>query len=112
MIEPLYSIHPSTGLLIFKIKDEVRIIGETDLAVVYTTDPECPCLYKHGPAHLVSGYAEKLSRIDPDTRTLIIPWDALKNPKLGPAVLDEINACLAISGRVGRLTERLQAMAA
>lgn len=112
MIEPLYSFHPLSGLLIFKINGEVRIIGETDLAVVYSADPECPCLHKHGPAHLLSAYADKIRRIDPEVRTIIVPWSALKNPKLGPVVLDEINACLAISGRVGRLTERLQAMAA
>lgn len=110
MIEPVYSIDPSTGLLIFTTGNEVRVIGETDLAVVYSPDPECPCLYKHGPAHLISAYATKLAQIDPDIVTVIIPWEAIKKPRLGPIVLNEINNCLAISGRVGRLCERLDAM--
>jgi len=65
---------------------------------------------KHGPAGKVSAYADKVKVADPDVQCITIPWEVLKHPVVGPQVIEEINACLAISGRVGHLLDRLTAI--
>jgi len=105
--DPKYRIDTEVGQLFFNSGDDERIVGDIDLAIAYSADSENPFLLKHGPADKVIAYADKVKVADPDVRCITIPWEVLIHPIVGPQVIAEVNSCLAISGRVGHLVERL-----
>ena len=106
--DPHYRIDTDLGQLFFSggPRDET-IVGDIDLAIAYSPNDGAPFLLKHGPANKVSAYLAKVQAIDPEALSVTIPWEVLKHPIVGPKVVDEVNACLAISGRVGKLIDRL-----
>lgn len=106
-VDPQYLID-QFGSLILRRSGGDHHHGNDDLAILFATD-DMPMLLKHGPAPAISAHQLKLSSVIPDLTTIVVPLDALRSDK-GPAILEEINACLAISGRVGKLEERLTAL--
>lgn len=99
--------------LLFKDDSGVRLrLDPSDeLAISYDGD----VLLKHGKAELVEARMNilreayrKSGQMDlaEDVKTITLPVD-----KLTDEMLQEINACLEISGRVAHLADRLAAMA-
>ncbi|ETX13332.1 hypothetical protein OCH239_10845 [Roseivivax halodurans JCM 10272] len=112
-LEPRYRFEAATGQLFFEIGRSRTIVGDIDLAVAWTTDEDLGgCLHKHGRTELVEAKAAAIRAIDPSVQVAVIPWEAIRHPDAGPKILEEVNACLAISGRVSGLTERLGDIAA
>lgn len=74
-------------------------------------------LIKHGPAGrikaLAEQYRDRIVGAGVGIRRENIGFEVVEVPvtAITPAVLEEINACLQITGRVGRLPERLQEIA-
>ena len=108
-VDPQYHID-KFGSLMLRRSGGDHHHGNEDLAILFTTD-DMPMLLKHGPAAGIAAHREKLSSVMTDITTIVVPLDALRSEK-GPAILEEINACLAISGRVGVLEQRLTALQA
>ena len=110
--DPQYLIDQFGSLILLRSDGNRHHHGNEDLAILFTTD-DMPMLIKHGPAQGISVHQQKLSAAMADIglTTIVVPLDALRSDK-GPAILDEINACLAICGRVGKLEERLTALQA
>ena len=112
-MEPRYFIERTTGQLFFEIARSRQIVGDIDLAISWTTDEDIGgCLHKHGKVEHVEKHAARLRAIDPTTQVAIIPWEAISHPEAGPKILEEVNACLAISGRVKNFDQRIAAIAA
>ncbi|MCW3783557.1 hypothetical protein [Defluviimonas salinarum] len=103
-----YHRKPVSGLLAFGEGRDERILGETDIALAWTTDEHGACLQKHGLPDLVEAQAARIRPIDPTVQVIVIPWTAIADPVAGPRILEEINACLDISGRVGGIICRLE----
>jgi hypothetical protein len=88
---------------------------ESKLGLFYDTDTALGgTLHKHGPAHLVeelfvkhrdafraAGWYERANQM----RFVELPIASLT-----PPVIAELNACLSISGRIGKITERLDTL--
>ncbi|MCE6957898.1 hypothetical protein LAZ40_02345 [Cereibacter sphaeroides] len=108
--EPAYRICDRTGHLLFDRCDVTIDLGESALSIAWSADPHYPCLHKHGAPEGVEAFLTAASRIDPDMRSITIPLDVIVHPEAGPKVLEEVNACLAITGRVGKIEERLAAI--
>jgi hypothetical protein len=112
-LEPRYKIDPATGQLFFEIGRSRTIVGDIDLAVAWTTDEDGNgCLHKHGKAAQVSAKMAPVRVIDPSLKIATIPWEAIRHPEAGPKILEEVNKCLSISGRVSRFEERIGEIAA
>lgn len=108
-----YAFDAATGQLFFGVGRSRSIVGDIDLALAWTTDEDGnACLHKHGQAAQVTERMERLREIDPSLQIAIIPWEAIKDPEAGPKILDEVNLCLSISGRISRFVERIGAIAA
>lgn len=101
--EPRYAFD-RFGELCFHNGPEPRRHGREALAIAYTTDDGV--LYKHGSETGVRFHYERLRAVDPAAQLIVLPLETLRGPK-GDAILAEVNACLACSGRVARIAERL-----
>ena len=101
--EPHYAFD-RFGELCFRNGPEPRRHGREALAIAYTTDDGV--LYKHGPETGVRFHYERLRAVDPSAQLIVLPLETLRGPK-GEAILAEINACLAISGRIAGIERRL-----
>lgn len=101
--EPHYAFD-RFGDLCFHNGPEPRRHGREALALAYTTDDGV--LYKHGPEAGVRFHYERLRAVEPSAQLIVLPLDALRGEE-GEAILAEVNACLACSGRVARIAERL-----
>lgn len=111
--DPAYRFDAATGQLFFDHAGDTQVIGDIDLAMAWTTDEDIGgCLHKHGRADLVRQKAEPIRAIDPSLQVAVIPWEAIRHPDAGPRLLEDINACLAISGRVRDFDTRIAAIAA
>jgi hypothetical protein len=107
--EPAYYYDPAIGQLYFDLGGDRAAIGDTDLALAWTVDEDgIGCLHKHGRAQAVIDRAEVIRLVDETLQVVTIPWDAIKHPEVGPRILEEINLCMSISGRVSKIEERLQ----
>ncbi|MEY8801978.1 hypothetical protein AB9K35_16840 [Leisingera sp. XS_AS12] len=110
---PYYRFDDATGQLFFHAGGARTIVGDIDLALAWTTDEwSGGCLHKHGPAEMVELRALEIREIDPSIQVAIIPWEAIRHPEAGPKILEEVNACIAISGRVKDFDVRLGEIAA
>lgn len=107
--EPRYEID-QFGSLVFVHGADRRVIAGESLAILFSADEDMPCLFKHGAVEGVVAYSERLRHVEP-VAMISIPFAVLRDEILGPQVLEEVNLCLAISGRVGKLQERLRAIA-
>ena len=105
-IDPHYLINEFGSLILKRSSDDLQH-GDDDLAILFTAD-DLPILLKHGPAKAVATYRQNVCA-EEDPVTIVLPLEVLRSDK-GPAILEEINACLAISGRVALLEQRLQAL--
>jgi hypothetical protein len=102
--DPEYYLDEATGQLFFGVGGSRTIVGDIDLSVVWTTDEDGNgCLHKHGSKDLVAQKAAVIMAIDETTKAIVIPWEAIKHPEAGPLILEEINKCLSISGRVSKI---------
>ena len=107
-----YRFDATSGQLFFDAAGKTMVIGDKDLALAYTVWDGDACLHKHGAVDLVTKAADKIRQIDDTVEVITVPWEAIKDPDIGPAVLEEINLCLEISGRVGKLPQRLAELSA
>jgi hypothetical protein len=105
--DPAYRVDPEMGQLFFSVGGREQIVGDTDLMIAWSDDRESPCLHKHGRPALVSAFLEKVRAIDPDMTSIVIPWEVIRHPEAGPRVIEEVNSCLAVSGRIGGIAARL-----
>ena len=110
--EPGYRFDEATGQLFFSRQDKEEIVGDIDLALVWTSDEDGNgCLHKHGRKEFIEERAALIRTIDETTKTVTIPWEALSHPEAGPKIIEEVNNCLSISGRVSRIEAFLQDIA-
>lgn len=109
--DPAYRLDDATGQLFFTSSSARTIVGDIDLALVWTTDEDNnACLHKHGRKEFIEQKAALIRTIDDSTKTVVIPWEAIRHPVAGPKIIDEVNKCLSISGRVGKIEAFLQAL--
>jgi len=110
--EPGYRFDEATGQLFFSRQDKEEIVGDIDLALVWTSDEDGNgCLHKHGRKEFIEERAALIRTIDETTKTVTIPWEALSHPEAGPKIIEEVNNCLSISGRVSKIEAFLQDIA-
>lgn len=103
-----YEIDQQIGQLYFHSQGQKNIVGPTDIALAWTSDEDGnACLHKHGKSEFVAAKADQIRVIDPSLNTLTVPWELLMNEDLGLKVIEEINLCLEISGRISKLEECL-----
>lgn len=95
------------GELCFHNSAPGRRHGSEPLAICFT--PEDGVLFKHGPETSVRFHYDRLRAIEPEAQLIVFPMDVLRSDE-GGAILAEINACLACSGRVAQIAERLMAL--
>ena len=95
--------------------DEIlRVPSGGYLGVIFTTDG---VLHKHGPAGMVERrmgkMREALKSAGPAGEGVLSEMRMLRLPvdELNAEMIEEINACLATTGRVAGLADRLAAMA-
>ena len=109
---PHYNFDTQSGQLFFHVNQTRTIVGDIDLALAWTTDEDLGgCLQKHGNAQLVAETADKIRQFDPSVKMMVIPWEAIKHEEAGPRILEEVNLCLQISGRVSRIEDRIARIA-
>jgi hypothetical protein len=102
--DPKYRFDADTGQLFFSSGRTEIIVGDIDLALAWTTDEDGNgCLHKHGSKQNVEERAALIRTIDETTKTVVIPWEAISHPEVGPKIIEEINNCLAISGRISKI---------
>ncbi|MBW3243251.1 hypothetical protein KUV57_11140 [Epibacterium sp. DP7N7-1] len=107
-LESRYTFNAATGQLFFEVGRSRTIVGDIDLALAWTTDENGDvCLHKHGKTAQVTERMERVREIDPSVKIATIPWEAIKHPEAGPKILEEVNMCLSISGRISRFEERI-----
>lgn len=110
---PGYEFDTKTGQLFFNSGRDRRIIGDIDLAIAWTTDQDIGgCLHKHGNVDLVRPKADAIRVIDPTLKMAVIPWEAIRHDEAGPRILEEVNLCLEVSGRVAGIEDRISEIAA
>lgn len=110
--EPGYRFDEATGQLFFSRQDKEEIVGDIDLALVWTSDEDGNgCLHKHGRKEFIEERAALIRTIDETTKIVTIPWEALSHPEAGPEIIEEVNNCLSISGRVSKIEAFLQDIA-
>jgi hypothetical protein len=110
--EPGYRFDEATGQLFFSRQDKEEIVGDIDLALVWTSDEDGNgCLHKHGRKEFIEERAALIRTIDETTKIVTIPWEALRHPEAGPEIIEEVNNCLSISGRVSKIEAFLQDIA-
>jgi hypothetical protein len=108
-----YEFDTKTGQLFFNSGRDRRIVGDIDLAIAWTTDEDIGgCLHKHGNVELVRPKADAIRMIDPSLKMAVIPWEAIRHEDAGPRILEEVNLCLEISGRVSGIEDRIASIAA
>ena len=106
-----YRFDASIGQLFFVSEDIRTPLGDIDLAIAFTTDEDGnACLHKHGMSESVMERAKLIRSIDETCKTIVIPWEAISHPEVGPLIIDEVNLCLAVSGRVGKLEAFLRTL--
>ncbi|MBO9428578.1 hypothetical protein [Sulfitobacter sp. R18_1] len=106
--DPKYRFDADTGQLFFASGRTEIIVGDIDLAIAWTTDQDGNgCLHKHGSKENVEARAALIRSIDETVKTVVIPWEAISHPGAGPSIIEEVNHCLSISGRVSRIEEFL-----
>ena len=106
-----YRIDPASGALMLRHRenDVLTIPAGGTFAISH----DGPILMKHGPAVRVREHADKhrnaLRAISPEAGLdpAAITVVEIEVSRISPAVLEEINACLGISGRVESFSERL-----
>lgn len=103
-----YELDQEQGQLFFHSQGDRRICGDINLTLCWTSDEGMACLHKHGSEDLVEKYAERLRPVDESVQMMTIPWASLMHPEAGPAIIEEVNKCLEISGYVGGLEERVR----
>jgi hypothetical protein len=109
---PSYTYDAKIGQLFFNINQTRTSVGDIDLALAWTTDEDLGgCLHKHGKAELVAQAADRIRQIDPSVKMMVIPWEAIRHEQAGPRLLEEVNLCLQISGRVSRIEDRIARIA-
>ena len=107
--DPEYRFETATGQLFFRSGRTEIIVGDIDLAIAWTTDEDGNgCLHKHGIKENVEAKAAAIRVIDETAKTVIIPWEAISHPEAGPKIIEEVNMCLAISGRISKIEGFLQ----
>lgn len=110
--DPAYRFDEATGQLFFTSGNAKTIVGDIDLAMVWTSDEDGNgCLHKHGRKEFIEERAAMIRTIDETTKTVTIPWEALSHPEAGPKIIEEVNNCLSISGRVSKIVAFLQDIA-
>lgn len=110
--DPAYRFDHASGQLFFSRQDKEEIVGDIDLALVWTSDEDGNgCLHKHGNKQAIEAKAALIRTIDETTKTVTIPWEAISHPDAGPKILEEVNNCLAITGRVSKIEAFLQDIA-
>jgi len=92
------------GELCFHNNAPGRRHGPEPLAICFTT--EDGVLFKHGAEAGVRFHYDRLRAIEPSAQMIVFPMESLRGEH-GEAILAEINACLACSGRVANIAERL-----
>ncbi len=111
--DPAYRFDTPTGQLFFSSGRTEIIVGDIDLALVWTTDEDGNgCMHNHGSKRNAEAKAAAIRMIDDSTKTVVIPWEAISHPEAGPKIIEEVNKCLAISGRIARIEEFLGSVAA
>lgn len=111
--DPRYVFDAEIGQLFFELGGARHTVGDIDLALAWTIDEDGNgCLHKHGKAEQVIERMAPVRAIDPSVQVAILPWEALSHPEAGPEILEEVNACLAISGRVSGFEARIGEIAA
>lgn len=107
-----YTFDSDTGQLFFNVNQTRTIVGDIDLAIVWTTDEDIGgCLHKHGNVERVRAKADLIRIVDPSVKMAVIPWEAISHEEAGPRILEEVNLCLEISGRVAGLEDRIAEIA-
>jgi hypothetical protein len=102
--EPHYRFDALTGQLFFSTRHGETIVGEIDLAIAWTTDEDGNgCLHKHGNSQKVQERVALIRTIDESVKMVVIPWEVIKHPEVGGKIIEEVNLCLAISGRVTKI---------
>jgi hypothetical protein len=109
--DPAYLFDKNTGQLFFTSGGARTIVGDIDLSLAWTTDEDGNgCLHKHGRKENVEAKATVIRSIDETAKTVTIPWEAISHPEAGPKIIEEVNNCLAITGRVSKIETFLQAL--
>lgn len=112
LLDSEYRYDRATGQLYYEAAGSGSPLGGRDIALAWVSDEDGACLMKHGLAEMVAQRAELIRAIDPSLTMVTIPHEVFSHPEAGPDVLEEINKCLSISGRVAGLEERLAEIAA